>query len=255
MDQWNEKTGEIGWYKTQKQEKKSIKKIIVHWMPADIPSKASCVEGTTKAALGRPRREQIRRTIQESAVMLENQQRRDFWVRWGRMRTWFLTIKRSDDFYMNARLQWPSLHNLKLWPQDFFIAGGDGHVVQLKGEKLHRANITGGGDGLTWVWSQHLWPGGWIWRPPGDWCRPSPACRRRRLQAWFRHCWRPERRCWWDICGTGTGVSCWTDPRCWQSRLSHLVEAEAQGQRVRDLGHGTPEIWIYNNGVPLVQYW
>lgn len=35
---------EKGRYKTQMQEMTSITKIIVHWMPADKPSKASCVK-------------------------------------------------------------------------------------------------------------------------------------------------------------------------------------------------------------------
>lgn len=83
---------------------------------------------------------------------------------------------------------------------------------------------------LTWAWSRHLWLGGWRWRPPGGWCLPSRACRRRQLQAWCRRYWRPARRCWSGTCGTDTGASCWTGPRCSQSRLSHLGEAGDQGQ-------------------------
>lgn len=108
---------------------------------------------------------------------------------------------------------------------------------------------------LTWAWSQHLWLGGWRWRPLGGWCLPSRACRRRRLRAWCHHYWRPERRCWSGTCGTDTGASCWRGPRCSQSRLSHLVEGEDHGQPWKDLGCVTAEIWIYNNCMLLVQSW
>lgn len=124
----------------------SIKKIIVHWMPADKPSKASCVEGTTKAALGRPVREQIKRAIKESAVMLKNKRT----ITYHNAGCWceFRLSKgqNANNREMTIRLQWPSLHNLKLWPRDFFITNRDGHVVQLTGERIHRANITGGGE-------------------------------------------------------------------------------------------------------------